>query len=533
VLGVRDVSEPTSTRYDEVLYPGSPLPQTHPDRLATLATLFGMKPAPVERCRVLELGCGDGGNLIPMAFGLPESDFVGIDLAARPIAKGHALVEALGLRNIRLLQLDVMDVTADLGVFDYIIAHGIYSWVPPAVQDKILAVCRANLTPQGVAYVSYNTYPGYHLQGLARDMMRFHVRGMKEPREQAEQALALLKFVAGSQAESGTYGAILRTIFELLLTRHSASLHHDELAETNLPVYFHEFVACAARHGLQFLSEADSRDMQDGDFPAPVRDTLRRHAQDQIVLKEQYLDFLRGRKFRRTLLAHQEVALDRHPRPDQMRLFSFDSTARPLSSRPEIGSDKLEQFEGPRGATMATWHPLAKAALLDLVTRWPKSLRFDELLGNIRRSLGRENGGPKETESADAVALGEILMAAYAEGLVELHSYEPAFVAEVSQRPVASPLARRQIETDDMVATLRHTSVRVEGPLERALLKLLDGTRDRAALLRDLKASLESGEVPWKQLGILPGNGEEMGRRLAEGLDRNLARLGRLALLVA
>lgn len=130
--------------YDEVLYPGYPRSQTHPDRLATLATLFGMKPAPVERCRVLELACGDGGNLIPMALGLPESEFVGIDSAACPVAQGRTLSESLGLKNITLRQLDIMEVASDFGQFDYIIIAGLYSWVPPPVQDKILVTCKAH-----------------------------------------------------------------------------------------------------------------------------------------------------------------------------------------------------------------------------------------------------------------------------------------------------------------------------------------------------------------------------------------------------
>src|SRR5438093_4154914 len=143
------MADPTRTTYDEVLYPSHTHSQTHPDRLATIATLFGMTPAPVDGCRVLELGCGDGGNLIPMAFGLPGSEFVGIDLAARPIGSGQALVEALGLKNITLRPLDIMQISSDFGRFDYIIAHGLYSWVPPAVQDKILAICKANLAPEG------------------------------------------------------------------------------------------------------------------------------------------------------------------------------------------------------------------------------------------------------------------------------------------------------------------------------------------------------------------------------------------------
>ena len=71
------------TPYDAVPYESKSFPQTHPDRLATLGRLFGMNPAPVTHSRVLELGCAGGGNLIPMAFHLPENDFLGIDLSHR------------------------------------------------------------------------------------------------------------------------------------------------------------------------------------------------------------------------------------------------------------------------------------------------------------------------------------------------------------------------------------------------------------------------------------------------------------------
>src|SRR2546426_12611051 len=119
-----------------------------------------MNPAPVESCRVLEMGCGAGGNLIPMAFDLPESDSVGIDLAGSAIAQGRELIAALGLKNISPQRLDVMAFPSELGQIDYIIAHGLYSWVPEMIRDRILAICRAHLAAQGVAYISYNTYPG-------------------------------------------------------------------------------------------------------------------------------------------------------------------------------------------------------------------------------------------------------------------------------------------------------------------------------------------------------------------------------------
>src|SRR5947209_3687226 len=182
--------------YDEIPYPGFALPQTHPDRLATLATLFGMRPAPIDRCRVLELGCGDGANLIPMALTLPGSTFVGIDLAARPIAKGEAMVAALGLHNIALHQQDILGISERIGTFDYIIAHGLYSWVPPPVRGKILAICAAHLRPDGIAYVSYNTYPGGRLREIAREMIAFHTRGVTDPRDRIARARAILGVVA-------------------------------------------------------------------------------------------------------------------------------------------------------------------------------------------------------------------------------------------------------------------------------------------------------------------------------------------------
>src|SRR6516165_7913322 len=159
------MSKVPETSYDEIPYSNNAFYHTHPDCLATVATLFGMKPAPVQACRVLELGCGRGGNLIPMATSLPTSRFVGIDLSARQIAGGQEAVESLGLTNVELKQLSILDVDSDFGRFDYIICHGVYSWVPAAVQEKILEICAQNLAPSGIAYISYNCYPGWHLRG--------------------------------------------------------------------------------------------------------------------------------------------------------------------------------------------------------------------------------------------------------------------------------------------------------------------------------------------------------------------------------
>jgi cyclopropane fatty-acyl-phospholipid synthase-like methyltransferase len=156
------VAEPVPTTYDELPYINKAFPQTHPDRLATLGRLFGLTPPDLETCRVLELGCASGDNLVPMALGLPNARFVGIDLSGHQIEQGQRQVSALGLSNIELRQFDIANIDASWGKFDYIVSHGIYSWIPAPVRERLLAICRDNLAPNGIAYVSSTRFPLAH-----------------------------------------------------------------------------------------------------------------------------------------------------------------------------------------------------------------------------------------------------------------------------------------------------------------------------------------------------------------------------------
>ena len=184
------------TAYDEVQCPSAVYSPTHPGRLASIALLSGMEPTPADRCRVWELGCGDGFNLLAMAGGLPESEFVGIDLAEQPIALGNAIATRIGQRNVRLIAKDVAEDCSDLGQFDYIIAHGLFSWVPQHVRERVMKMCRTNLSPGGVAYISYNAYPGNHMRDLVRGMMRYHVAHFDNPTVQIQQARGLIKLLS-------------------------------------------------------------------------------------------------------------------------------------------------------------------------------------------------------------------------------------------------------------------------------------------------------------------------------------------------
>jgi methyltransferase-like protein/cyclopropane fatty-acyl-phospholipid synthase-like methyltransferase len=522
----------TTQPYDTVAYPGFALAQAHPNRLATLATLFGMIPADVSRCRVLELGCGDGLNLISVALGLTEAECLGVDLSGAGIVKGQNIVRELGLKNIDLRQLDIMDIGPDLGKFDYIVAHGIYSWVPQQVRDKLLWVCQHSLSENGVAFVSYNTYPGGHLRDMIRGMMRYHVSEFSDPAQRVSQARALVSFLAQSSTEHNAYRQLIKMEMDRIDEARDSSLFHDDLGEYNEPVYFCQFVDHAAHYGLKYLCEAHLFEIQTGIFPPEVVQTLQQIS-DSTIAQEQYLDFLKGRRFRQTLLCHKDQRLDSTPSPEKIRAFSVASPVQSETIDRQIASTQTVAFLGPSNSSVKTDNPLIKAAMSVLGGAWPKALPFPDLLAKARAVCGRNSSEHVADVEVDAQVLGDMLLRAYAGGIVELHIYPPQFVLEANEKPIASPLARLQSRMGVGVVTLRHNNIAVEEALGRYLLQLLDGSRDRNDLLNELLTAVESGLIKLEWADQATSEPIDIRKLLAVEMEQYLAKAARLALLVA
>jgi SAM-dependent methyltransferase len=452
--------------YDELPYPSQAFVQTHPDRLATLARIFGLTPPSIEQCRVLEIGCASGGNLIPMAYGLPGSRFVGIDLSERQVAEGRARIAALGLTNVRIEAMSVLDLDERWGEFDYVICHGVYSWVERAVQDWILRIAGRQLSPHGIAYISYNTYPGWHLRESVRHMMRYHAMPFDTPAERIEQARAMLDFLTGAVPQEGNaYGQVLARELELLARCSDSYLYHEHLEPTNAPLYFHQFAERAAGHGLQYLAEADFAAMLTGRFPPEVAATLEGISADIIHL-EQYMDFVRNRQFRQTLLCREGLKVRRALSPAVMQGTYVASAAR----REGEGALELDErvevtWRAPGGALATAVHPVSKAALELLAQRWPLGWVLEELLAEACRIANRP----------DDVALPmQDLFQCFLSGVVELRSWQPPCVSVVSDRPRASACTVLEAALSDVVTSLRHVPVRIDAT-QRALLPHLDG----------------------------------------------------------
>lgn len=489
--------------YDRVRYTGLPLDQTHPDRLATVGTILGMPVAAPERCRVLELGAGDGGNLIPMALGLPESSFLGIDLASQAVECGCEIIRALDLKNISLRVLDLMDAGPDLGEFDYIIAHGVYSWVPDAVRERLLHVCCANLAPHGIAYVSYNAYPGFFWREMFRDMLLPVLAGVDDPRERVRQAVEFIEQLGKASAANPLAKALFN--LELLHLRDSEwwYVYHDDLEPANHAAYFHEFVSRAHEHGLEYLGEADFLEMQRTIYPAATLEKLERFTHGDAVIQDQYLDFVKGRSFRQTLLCRKEAGRPQEPAPGRLTGMYVASHAKSVAETPELAEFAVEEFVGPRGARMRTGDRQVKTAFVRLRESWPGSVRFADLLSAV--------GG-------EELPLASALLQAYSAGLLEMHVRPSPFLLVPGKRPQASPLARFQVERTGDVTSLDHKTVRLHDDLDRFLVWLLDGSRTRPALIEALRTFLRKHPVPGSAPVTAASLEERLTRLAAQGL---------------
>lgn len=498
----RPIANPPINPYDVTPYIDLSYVATHPDRMATMARLLGRTPAPIEGCRVLEIGCAAGGNLLPMAYSLPQAEFVGIDYSTRQIADGEARIQQLGLNNVRLICADLGDLSskiyAELGTFDYFIAHGFYSWTPPPVRDALLAMCRQVLRPQGIAYISYNTYPGWHTLKLVREAMLYHGQESDSPEELATQGRSMASFLA-QFANEGLHKEIFRHYVEMLQNNlkgtDNSFLLHDELSEINDPVYFHEFVEHARQHELQYLVEVELRAVLISSFKPETQDALRTMVWDAIDL-EQKMDFIRNQMFRQTLLCHATALVERVILPQAVMASWLRSQARHVAETDTSLPPGVMRFVSKDEATIATNHPLSIAALEILAQTWPLALHFSELLAAARAAIGDTPANPVGNGPEEALALASTLLRAHGQSpqLVELHSFQPRMVSRVSERPVASKMARFEAETRTIVTNLWHDRVTLL-PVQQRILGFLDGrhTLDELAVL--LADSLPPNEV--------------------------------------
>ncbi|MCB9674074.1 MAG: methyltransferase regulatory domain-containing protein [Alphaproteobacteria bacterium] len=500
-----------ATLYDVFPYRSRSYVESHIDQLYTVGHLFGMKPAPVERCRVLEIGCADGGNLVPMAELLPDSEFVGIDLAERQVEDGLKWIEPLGLKNIELLHKNFKRFPAKYGNFDYIICHGVFSWIPVPEQPKLLEMIRSRLTPNGIAYVSYNTFPGWHIRRTIRDFLMQHSSGLRDPDERVAQARNLLRFLHDASSDETSYGKLVRGQCQGLLGTPPQYLLHGFTAEENHPMYFRDFVRMAAEQNLQYLGDAEFGLMMPDRLHPEGRRAME-NVPGGIIEHEQVQDYLINRAFRRSLVIQQDVQLERSIPWEVVESLYMSARARLLKG--EIDGVGEARFDGP-DHWFQTDSPILKAGLSVLAAHWPDNMPFDEW---VARTAERTERPGIEVRGM----LGRNVLPMFANGVLRLHPRYLGLATEVSDRPLASPWTRRRAELFRWVTDLRH-GMRNVPPVPRFVLQHCDGKNT----LKDLRKKL-SDEHRLGRLTVTPSIEQGLSDALEGLLERSLLRRNEL-----
>jgi methyltransferase-like protein/2-polyprenyl-3-methyl-5-hydroxy-6-metoxy-1,4-benzoquinol methylase len=468
----------TNSNYDEVPYESFPYPNTHPEQLYTIGKLFNLDAPSPKECRVLELGCAGAGNIIPMAIKFPKSEFVGIDLSTVQINEGKKHAEKLGIKNLELKNTSIMDIDESFGKFDYIIAHGILSWVSKEIQDKIFEICDKNLSENGISYISYNTLPGWNAIKSIREMMLYHTQNFTDTATKTKQARMLLHFIKkGNGDHLNPYAQVIQNEIDTLANTGDFYLAHDHLEDNNEPFYFHEFMARANNNNLQYLGDSAIATMFSGNFPPETAEILNQVSND-IVRAEQYMDFVRNRRFRSTLLCHKNIQLNRSLNPQKIKDFYVYSRLKADKQLTEINVTSNEEvtFSAVNGVNFATSNRVGVAALLYL-SEQNEPISVKKLIDETNKRLGRE----ANKEVTEAIVLENVLRLALADGVV-LHAFPANYTTKPSEKPKVSELLRYQATYANWVTSQRAEKLDID-PFSRVLVQYLDGNNDVATII--------------------------------------------------
>jgi SAM-dependent methyltransferase len=381
------VTDPLRARYDAIPYRHGAVPLSHPARIGAIARLLAWPAAPPDRCRVLELGCGEGMNLLPLAERLPQSEFVGMDLSAAQIAVAEQARVACRLTNARFLCADLRDFEPS-GKFDYIIAHGVYSWVPDDVKDRLLAICARALAPGGVAYVSFSTLPGWGMLGGLRAFLLAETAREATPAGQLEQTRRVLETLATCLAEQPcSYAGMVREAVDDMLRKPPELLFHDDLAAVNDPCTFLDFTAHTARHGLNYLGEAHYASMPFEHVPALMRNALAELNLD-FLSTQQFMDVLFQRWLRSSLLVRGDPAT-RSADPNAIRECALGLRWPIPDGKVDLAPGAPLRLSGPNSIARDFHRPLEKAFLAGLAEAAPTRVPFSDALERAHQLLQR------------------------------------------------------------------------------------------------------------------------------------------------
>lgn len=526
---MKPVNQETKARYDDLPYSSYAYQYSAPEQMAAVASLFGLSSVDVATARILELGCGSGGNLIPVALRHPQCKAVGVDISGVQIDEGRAFVERMGMENATLIEADLLDLDADsLGEFDYIIAHGLYSWVPPQVQDAVLALIGRCLAPEGVAYVSYNTYPGWKTKEIVRDAMLMHGGARLTAEEQVQYGRSMLGFLKQTAVKGGLTAAAVDECMGQVMNGPIDYVAHEYLAPYNQPCYFYEFVERIRGHGLAYLGEAQPSTMLPSNYSQELSQQLYGALGEDQVRVEQYLDFAVSRVFRQTLLVHGKRAENLRWELDRKTLHRMHFAANLACADGPIRLDGQPQdfIAPPNASSIGASLSGLKQAIDALARAWPGTVTRDEMISYAQRTQGDKD--PVSPEILGE-AIDELCERLALRGMAQVR-LTPVEVMVSTDHPVVDPVVQRQVVAlspdRKHVVNAWHDSVEVTD-IDRLLIPIMGGQLDRAGLVAVVVSAMREGRL--SLTSPLPA---DLDAHAAVVVEEMLVRLSRAAMLL-
>ena len=511
--------------YEEIPYVSQTYQETDPARISAIATLMGARSQSLPGARVLEFGCGDATNLCALAAHYPTTEFVGIDISEGHIENGLKTIKDHNLNNIDLLRMSFVDFENKKSPFDYIIVHGLYSWVPEATRQKLMQICKDLLSNDGLLYISYNVLPGWNSAKTIRDMMIFHGTNFTNPQEKILEARRMLNFVNDNVQATEFYSQMLKEEIDYLVNQPDTYLYHEYMEAVNTPCYFKEFVESAKNNGLEYLSDCDLPIMYLGNYSLQAQDTLKKIT-DPIEV-EQYLDFLANRRFRMSVLCHTGQNIERNITGDRLVNLGFISRVVEEQNQQNYNINRSlpAKFISNKGLKVSI-KSLVLASVLRVMEGCPNyPLTVDEIVELTRQEYNEFN-----ISSVKSEILGEFpqLILQDVIGATTIHSRQKLSISTCSK---VWPYAVKTAGYSDTVSNLQHSRVHLDDA-SRILINLMDGNHTFEEILEKYTEYYLDGTITFKDNEKNFDNEKGIKNELSKRLKTLQMELSKQALLV-
>lgn len=517
--------------YSLIGYASKVHPARDPGHIYTVAALYEMDGVSPERASFLELGCGVGQALFPLAILYPNASFRGIDSSPGQIEAGKKIVEGLAIPNLVLEEKSVSEVEREDEKYDYVLCHGVYSWVAPGLQKSILSAISSSLSENGLGYLSYNTFPGWNFRTILRDFLLAHVDSTAAPSDQIRKARDLLNLfgsAVGYEFER-PYSLMMQAELKRIASETDEYLFHELLENENHPVLFTEMTKTLEEFGLMHIADARmSRNELNRLHKTAVSEAVVRGCAEYTTdrrSREQFMDFVFHTPFRESVICRKGRDVAAEAAVEKLERCFFAASFEPLEQETHLDRECEEEFVDLGGQHIFITRPAVKLALAALRKAWPSSAGFESLWESIRNSI--HAGSAVFTKDRLAAALFDL----YRKDYVDVSLNDAPVAIQIAERPRVTAFAALQARTGQIVTNLRYETVEL-GDLERELMQFLDGTRDRGMLRDALLLSLAEHGARLQEDGVEISDPERQKELVATLVDDGLESLRKAGLLI-